>query len=326
MLQTTDKYSLEIISREPDSKGKPFKKYAMDGLETIGVYENEPFKIRFKNLTSQKVQVKLSVDGTDLLTGELADTSPNSKKMWVVQAYDTLELKAWPEDHNGGAEFLFGNTKDSVAANTHGDLSAKGLIAAAVFEEGAPHTYIPVMWPQPQRQQSYNDYKIEWHSNSVDYNSRDRLRRSLKSRNVDSVGDTFSMSDTRCCVDDICEADCGPAVGAGDHVEQHIGTAAGLRQPVFAQVVQVKYEWWTSLRSKLRAQTQAEPPHRAFPGDRGKLINLGDTPRLETPGGRKSRIRKEAIERGQRRRKRTRMRNCRCRRPEQKYVEYERFA
>lgn len=323
MLQTTttDKYKLEIISRENSSKGKSFKQHKVDGIDTIGVYENEPFKIKFQNLTCQKVQVKVSVDGTDILTGDLASTSPCDGQMWVVQAYGTLELKAWPEDHNGGAEFLFGHTADSVASNTHGDLSAKGLIAVAVFEEGSPDYYRPPpvvpYWPPPQEQWfGDNDIKIEWNRNSnIDYQTKDARKCRIGGGGTYS---SSSMPETKCCVDSLSLEE-GPAVGAGDHVEQHINKTAGVRLPLFAGVVQVKYEWWTSLRSKLRAETP--PPHKAFPGDRGKLIDLGSTPRLESPNGRRSRIRKEAYKKRQHRVRRRR-RDCRC----QKYVEYDRFG
>src|SRR5208283_463285 len=129
------KFTLEIISHHPQFAKKSLRKYYVDGIETVGAWGDEPFEIRFKNNTYQKVQVKLSLDGTDILTGKLADTEL-SPKMWVVNAYDTLSLKAWPEDNNGGAGFVFTGADNSVAGHTHGNLSSRGIIAAAVFTEG----------------------------------------------------------------------------------------------------------------------------------------------------------------------------------------------
>lgn len=321
-VKTSNKYSLEVISREPSSEGKLFKKHNMDGLDTIGVYENEPFKIKFRNLTSRKVQVKISVDGTDILTGDLASTSLDDGQMWVVQAYGSLELKAWPEDYNGGAEFLFGKTEYSVAANTHGNLSAKGLIAAAVFEEGEPDYCqptpipIPIPYPVPQPcQPPRAPWDITWMDKSICQTGGGGTYSS-------SALPVYSNSagESKRYADNLNYANAGPAVGAGDYVSQHIGKTAGIRKAVFAGVVQVKYEWWTSLKSKLRTKSKAEPPFKAFPGDCGKLIDLGDTPRLETPHSRKTRIRKAAIE------KRTRAKNRKRLRPEEKYAEYDRFA
>jgi hypothetical protein len=128
-------YTLEIISHHPKFDGKALKKHYVEGIETVGAWGDEPFEIRFKNNTWQKVQVKISVDGTNVLTGKPADTLV-SKDMWVVNGYAELKLKAWPETSNGGASFIFTSANNSVAVHTHGDLSNRGIIAAAVFTEG----------------------------------------------------------------------------------------------------------------------------------------------------------------------------------------------
>jgi hypothetical protein len=128
-------YTLEIISHHPTFKNKSLRKYYVEGIDTIGAWGDEPFEIKFTNHTYQKIQVKLSVDGTDLLTGDVADTEPN-KDMWVVNGYGTLSLKAWPETNNGGAQLVFTSANNSVAVHTHGNLSSRGIIAAAVFTEG----------------------------------------------------------------------------------------------------------------------------------------------------------------------------------------------
>lgn len=128
-------YSLEVISHHPTFKNKSLRKYYVDGIDTIGAWGDEPFEIKFTNHTWQKVQVKISLDGTDILTGEKASTEPTSD-MWVVNGYGTMSLKAWPETNNGGASFVFTSANNSVAVHTHGDLSSRGIIAAAVYVEG----------------------------------------------------------------------------------------------------------------------------------------------------------------------------------------------
>jgi hypothetical protein len=223
-------HKLEIIAT---TTNKPYISHNIDGEKVIGVFENEPFKIKFTNDSWKKVQIRVSVDGTDILTGELASTEPEGK-MFLVNPFDTIELCAWPEDNNGGAEFLFGTTKNSVAANTHGNLSAKGLIAVAIFEE------------------SESERRINYFSKS------DPLLRHCKNKSLD----------------DDCLYECselGPAVGAGNHREQKLVKTAGLNKPKFAEIVQIRYEWWDKLHTKLR--------HPAFPGDQ-KNINLGKTPRI----------------------------------------------
>jgi hypothetical protein len=128
-------YEINVISHHPQFNGKSLRKYNVNGIETVGAWGDEPFEIRFKNNTWQKVQVKISVDGTDVLSGKQADTLV-SKDMWVVNGYAELCLKAWPETNNGGAGFVFTSATGSVALHTHGDLSNRGIIAAAVYTEG----------------------------------------------------------------------------------------------------------------------------------------------------------------------------------------------
>jgi hypothetical protein len=314
----SSKYSLEIINKEDN---RQFKKYDIDGEKVIGVYENEPFVIKFKNNTYNKVQVRISVDGTDVLTGNLAHTEATPDGMWVVNAYGSMELKAWPETNEGGAELLFGKTKDSVAANTHGDLSAKGLIAIAVFEEeqigflkfGVPFVIKPTPeWTTYDRETRISDH-LSYETKCC---SADKRRGGSVLRKSGLNGRSLSLNDTYCTdtIKDICEA--GPAVGAGDYTEQTITKTAGLNRPKFAEVVQIKYEWWTSLRSKIRNQEEAET-HSAFPGDKKNFINLGQTPRMETDKGI---IRRENVEQ-----KRRGFRNRRRFVPEQKHIEYTRF-
>lgn len=131
----TANYELKIISQDEVSKGKALKQYDINDEKIIGVYENENFAISFKNNTWNKVSVKLSLDGTDIISGKLADTSEVGE-MWVVNPYSTLELIAYPETNKGGAAFIFGKTEDSVAVNTHGVKTGIGYIAACVFVEG----------------------------------------------------------------------------------------------------------------------------------------------------------------------------------------------
>lgn len=115
--------------------GQSYKQFEVGSFNTIGVDELEPFTIKFKNNTRDRIQVKLSVDGTDVLISKPASTS-NKGDMFLVEPYESVNLKAWPEDTKGGAEFLFTPERDGVAINTHGNTSSKGIIAAAVFIEG----------------------------------------------------------------------------------------------------------------------------------------------------------------------------------------------
>jgi len=282
-------FSLEVVSQHPEFAGKSFKKYNIGDEEVIGAWHDEPFEIVFKNNTYQKVQVKISIDGTDVLTGKLADTEIN-KDMWVVAANSSLRLKAWPETNAGGAQFVFTTAEKSVAVGTHGNLSSRGVIAAAVFTE------------------SYQN--LAFYSSGMNYSSGgytksgSSMRRSMKSSdttkggtfnstNFDlerSTGDFLRLSDSTSA--DAASASFGEeliskanleslaSVGAGQQVAQAITSATGLYQPKFNSIVKVKYSWWKDLSPKLDAGFAKVATATGFPGDIKPLMSLGTTPRL----------------------------------------------
>jgi hypothetical protein len=315
-----NKYTVDVVSLDKHAESRQLKKYAIEDIDHIGVHENEPFEIHFKNNSLRKVQIRVSIDGTDILTGEPASTEPMGE-MWMVSPYQTTKLKAWPESHNGGGRFLFTDTDKSVALNTHGDLSSKGVIAVAVFEEGYVPPYFTINNTRTSSGSS-KDYDTDWYSNTNDTLSRRSFKSSSENKTLglekekqayfqgggdqtltkqssrrSRIGGTLSSSSMPSDIDDAipCCAEYEPdgvdysrsieinstaAVGVGEYVDQHITKVPGLTEPVLATTLKLKYEWWTSLRSKLRKLGNISEPtdESGFPGD--KKLNLGNTPRL----------------------------------------------
>lgn len=200
---------LTIVSAHKNSFGRNMQQFGISGMPTIGVRRNEQFGVVFENTTHQPVQVKIAIDGTDILTGAPATTATNGK-MWFVKPYEKLVLKAWPEDQHGGAQFVFTDVENSVAAHTHGNMAARGYISAAVFVEGAPPPISP----------SYMLDSLTFRGNT-------------RGASKGISGDMMGL----------------PGVGAGQRVNQRIEEVSGLRSPRFSEIVQVKYCWWNDLRS-----------------------------------------------------------------------------
>jgi len=306
---------MDIISQHPKFQNLSMRKYGVDGIETIGAWGDEPFEIKFRNNTSNRVQVKISVDGTDVLSGDPATTSPDSQ-MWLVNAYGTLQLKAWPESRNGGAAFVFTSATNSVALHTHGDMSSRGIIAAAVFEEG----YVEPVRINPDYGRNERDnyrrrigekYNLDSHSgrntkcsaqgstwgatkscDSITYDGRglcdcdDNLSETVNYADVNGLDHTLSRS---------VELKSLAAVGAGSYVNQNISYAKGLIKPVFADIVKVRYLWWDDLKAKLEDSGYANDHQEGFPGDvPKKMINLKGTPRIDTPKPRRRGVFKRA--------------------------------
>jgi len=296
-------YSLEIISHHPTFKSKSLRKYYVEGIETVGAWGDEPFEIKFTNYTWQKVEVKLSVDGTDVLSGDPATTDATAK-MWVVNGYGTLSLKAWPENNNGGAQFVFTSGNNSVAAHTHGDMSSRGIIAAAVYTEGhveparINHNFYYTGYPIHRR--SIVDYSAypSWGSNTIGGDLIGGVTYGTNTTttvcSAGGAGATMDSLSFNAC--DVAAAsgetpvtkslESLVAVGAGQHVDQKITYVAGLIKPTFSETIRVKYMWWDELVAKLREHNVPAPQPSGFPADQKRAnINLGGTPRIGTYAG-----------------------------------------
>lgn len=278
-------YELKVVCKSKKNNNGVYKTFEVDGVDTIGVEKNEPFELRFKNNTNRRVQVRLSVDGTDILTGEVASTKSKGK-MWMVEANSSMSLEAWPENDSNGARFLFGSLKNSVAVHTHGNLTGKGVIGAAVYTDAHSPVYLTYGYYG-------NTTSGVWHNKPVfsptiygsnaasGINLRGGAIKSSGGIRGQSAGDTFdsfvqcSETATSMNVSDV-------AVGAGEQVEQKIATAAGLTRPVLDDIVQVRYELWDVLSETLKKQAgkvKSKASPNPFPGDSIKGIDLKKTPR-----------------------------------------------
>ena len=266
-------FDLNIVSCHDKFKNKVMKKHYVDGLDTVGAWGDEPFEVLFINNTGLTTQVKLSIDGTDILTGKLADTEV-SDNMWLVKPYESLRLKAFPETNNGGARFMFTSEDKGVASNTHGNLSSNGIIAAAVYVEG----YSP-----PKTQFRLDDY-----AKGGVLRSNFSGQRTNSTKSFDSYNKSFNENcdfERRRDVEilDINEGAASlPSVGAGEYVNQKLITVAGLNKPVLSKILTVKYLWWDDLVEKLNSH-KGHNKSLGFPGDKEKhFIDLKDTPRLSS--------------------------------------------
>lgn len=256
-------FILEIVSKHPSFDGRALKKYAAEGIDTIGCWGDEPFEVHFHNKSFEDVQVRISLDGTDILTGKPANLEVNND-MWVVRAGRTLYLKAWAENNMGGARFVFTSGDKSVALHAHGDISHKGIISAAVFtERDRPYR------PEPKRfaeRRMKSTAPVGGAMLDIDYYS-------LNNISENNISDDKSMKSFK------KEA----AVGAGEYVEQKTKTVKGLDNPVLNSVVRVRYMWWDDLIATLKNARNEDPYPTGFPAEKIKTFaDLSGVPRVES--------------------------------------------
>ena len=88
---------LSIISKHPAFMDKTLLSYEVDGERVIGVYGNEPYAVQVVNNSLERVEVRLSIDGTDVLTGEPASTEATGKR-WVIESRDSAPARNLARD------------------------------------------------------------------------------------------------------------------------------------------------------------------------------------------------------------------------------------
>lgn len=277
-------YTLNIVSKHPEFNNATLKKFNVEGIETIGVWGDEVFEIVFYNNNTCKVQTKISIDGVDVLTGELANTSVKGQ-MWLVEPYSTLRVKAWQETTKGGASLVFTNTNNSVSLNVHNSVSHRGIISAAVFTESS--AYCRCSKPHYENRLkplSFRNLDLKGCSKGCSSGPTKSCNRTYES--FDSTLD-YSLSDS---FSEISDADVSnqstigasaASVGAGSYINNNIHYAEGFIKPQLSEIVKVRYLWWDDLKAKLETQNFDHPS--GFPGDEEfKHVDLKNTPRLNT--------------------------------------------
>lgn len=313
-------FEVNIISRHPEFEGQTLKKYNLDGIETIGAYGDEPFEIQFKNNSSETVQIRVSVDGTDIMTAKPA-TLEITHEMFLIRAHNSITLKAWHETNMGGARFVFTNEQMGVAKHAHGDITHKGIIAVAVYTEGDRTQPIYRTQENFMRRATGGAMKSASSGSSVqNYGSlygsiskgatgamgpsgaasADELGEVHSSNSVDGA---YYQGDLRRDVDAAPAAAAGQllnssrskvglplkktsaAVGAGEYVEQRTRTVEGLKKPELNSVLRTRYMWWDEVVAHANEQyghvVDIHPT--GFPADPvKKFADLSGVPRVES--------------------------------------------
>jgi hypothetical protein len=300
-------FNLDIVSRHPEFDGRKLRKFALDGIETIGVWGDEPFEINFTNNSYEDVQVRVSLDGTDVMTGKQADLEVNHA-MWLVRAGRTLHLRAWHETQEGGARFVFTGADKSVALHTHGDMSHKGMISVAVFTDANRPTHVERTWRDGRRRLAAIDAAKASLSEGRGYfqgggditkggsapvagSAGGGLSGSIgASYNVNNIGENTLSDDAAgetvnygSLYGEVKSLKKEAAVGAGEYVSQRTHTVRGLEKPVLNSILRVRYMWWDDVMAKLKTSRYHDPHPTGFPADKIKsFADLSGVPRTES--------------------------------------------
>jgi len=100
------------------------------------------YSVMLKNRCKCRLEVVLSVDGLDVIDGKTASVS---KRGYVINPGDSLEVKGWRNGPDTEARFQFSTVAGSYANLAHGETRNVGVIGLAVFAEKGrdPWTWMP---------------------------------------------------------------------------------------------------------------------------------------------------------------------------------------
>ena len=142
-------------------QGNWLNRIPYSGRDYIEGRPGHRFSVSMQNLTGQRVLAVLSVDGVNAISGETAGSAQSG---YVLDPYQTVEIRGWRKSYSESAEFYFTDLPDSYAART-GRPQNVGVIGVAAFREktqppiayAPPPPYYPPYSPAPYAQGGYDD-------------------------------------------------------------------------------------------------------------------------------------------------------------------------
>ncbi len=114
------------------------------GLFFEGV-QGERYAVRVDNPTPRRVEAVITVDGRDVLTGELGDFEKH--RGYIIEPYGHVMVEGFRQSMDAVATFRFTTPEDSYTARM-GSPQHVGVVGVAIFPEAAPPP-APVATPAP---------------------------------------------------------------------------------------------------------------------------------------------------------------------------------
>lgn len=136
------------FSFQVESYGSSLPIYNYRGKSYVeGTYGNS-YAIRVYNHTGRRVEAVVTVDGRDVISGQVGNYRNN--RGYVIDPYGSVVIDGFRNSYSSVASFVFTDVGDSYAARM-GDASNVGVIGVAIFKE---KTYRPA--PPPAYRQYEN--------------------------------------------------------------------------------------------------------------------------------------------------------------------------
>lgn len=134
-------YSASYSVQLTDEWGRPLPTYHHAGSAWVEGTWNQRYNVVVHNRSPERVEVVVTVDGRDVLTGELGDYQ--RQRGYVIDPYGSVTIDGFRTSLSDVAAFRFTDPGDSYSARM-GSPQHLGVIGVAVFREVAPPPPPPV--------------------------------------------------------------------------------------------------------------------------------------------------------------------------------------
>ena len=136
-----------------DAAGRTLPTWHHKGQTWVLGQQGQTYRVRVRNANPERVEVVVSVDGRDAVSGDPGDYT--RQRGYVVAPYGDLVVDGFRQDLNHVAAFTFTTPGDSYSAR-RGTPQNVGVIGVAVFREAPgvaiaqPPMHRPTpIWPEP---------------------------------------------------------------------------------------------------------------------------------------------------------------------------------
>ncbi len=124
----TEPVQLSIVDRD---QGSELPYYSQRGQRWVAGQNGHPYSLRLTNRSPGRVLVVLSVDGLNVINGQVA--SPDQTG-YVLEPWQSADINGWRKSREEVAQFVFTDPGRSYASRT-GRPDNIGVIGMAVFNE-----------------------------------------------------------------------------------------------------------------------------------------------------------------------------------------------
>lgn len=143
----TGPVTLSLVERDQRLE---LPRYLHRGQYWVAGRQGQPYAVRLRNNSPERVLVVLSVDGLNVISGEVAAPDQTG---YVLDPWQSADITGWRKSRQEVAQFVFTDPGNSYADRT-GRPDNIGVIGVAVFNEAPRYVPLPPRAPPVARAQS----------------------------------------------------------------------------------------------------------------------------------------------------------------------------